>query len=664
MPCTLRVATRILLCLSLLAAAAVNASAATWYVSTSGNDAGAGSITAPFQTITHAASKVAPGDTIYVRAGVYYELVRIASVKGTPAARITIASYPGETAIIDGTGSPLDTNLVEFLPGSEYIDISGFEVRNATRIGILVWGAKNIGIYDNLVHRSFRNGIYTSYSSPGVVTDIEIDGNSVTNNVLENESRTWTGGWAQAIGIAKSERVRVTNNNVYRNYGEGIDFILSDYGYAAFNEIWDNYSVLMYLDNAQFTTIERNLIYTTGDTQYYRGGYPAHGIGTANERYSQISNPLSDLTIVNNIVLNTRWAFYYSDYENGGGLKNSVIANNTFYNATHAMLAIYDDAHDNTIFQNNIFYEPDGAPMTYTKAGRKTSGSGSGIIYRNNNWYGGSAGFASGSGDVIGDPMLESAGGLSPESYRLSLSSPLLARAHPAPTILAVDYWGSPRVGWDIGAHELSSGSIGSLDEEAPTPPTALTATAVGSSRIDLSWAASTDNVGVTGYKIYRDGQHVATVGGTSHSDQGLSAATSYTYRVSALDGAANESTQSEAASATTAALAQGAIHVKNVAIQYQKKGKWHHYSPVVTIVDGSGSPVSGVTVTGAWTGALSGTLDASTGTDGVANFSSSRTSSTASVTFTVTNLVHGSFAYDASANEETSATTSLGSVD
>jgi chitodextrinase len=89
-------------------------------------------------------------------------------------------------------------------------------------------------------------------------------------------------------------------------------------------------------------------------------------------------------------------------------------------------------------------------------------------------------------------------------------------------------------------------------DSQAPTTPASLTATAMSSSQINLSWPASTDNTGVTGYKVYRGGTHIATPTGTSYSNTGLSASTSYSYKVSAIDAAGNESSQSVTAIATT----------------------------------------------------------------------------------------------------------------
>jgi chitodextrinase len=99
----------------------------------------------------------------------------------------------------------------------------------------------------------------------------------------------------------------------------------------------------------------------------------------------------------------------------------------------------------------------------------------------------------------------------------------------------------------------------GGGDTQAPTAPTSLSATAVSSSQINLSWTASTDNVGVAGYRVERcQGSgcstftQVGTPAGTTFSDTGLTASTLYTYRVRATDAAGNLSGYSSTASATT----------------------------------------------------------------------------------------------------------------
>lgn len=94
----------------------------------------------------------------------------------------------------------------------------------------------------------------------------------------------------------------------------------------------------------------------------------------------------------------------------------------------------------------------------------------------------------------------------------------------------------------------------GGGDTTPPSAPSGLTATSVSSSQINLSWNASTDNVGVTGYDVYRGGSFLKSVTSTSTSDTGLAASTSYSYYVKAKDAANNQSASSNTASATTQA--------------------------------------------------------------------------------------------------------------
>jgi len=97
------------------------------------------------------------------------------------------------------------------------------------------------------------------------------------------------------------------------------------------------------------------------------------------------------------------------------------------------------------------------------------------------------------------------------------------------------------------------------VDTSPPSVPTNLTATAAGSTQINLSWTASTDNVGVVGYQIFRDTVPVDITPSTSYSDTGLTASTAYSYTVIALDAADNVSEDSNVASATTLAPGQTA---------------------------------------------------------------------------------------------------------
>ena len=99
----------------------------------------------------------------------------------------------------------------------------------------------------------------------------------------------------------------------------------------------------------------------------------------------------------------------------------------------------------------------------------------------------------------------------------------------------------------------LSAAEILSLfDTTAPTVPTGLTATPVSPTQVNLAWNAATDNVGVTGYDVYRGGVQIAAVTTASYANSGLSPATAYSFTIAARDAAGNVSAFSASAGATT----------------------------------------------------------------------------------------------------------------
>jgi len=94
-------------------------------------------------------------------------------------------------------------------------------------------------------------------------------------------------------------------------------------------------------------------------------------------------------------------------------------------------------------------------------------------------------------------------------------------------------------------------------DTQAPTAPTNLATSNPTSNTISLSWTASTDNIGVVGYEIYKDGVLYATVTGTTATVSGLNPSTTYNFYVIAKDAAGNASPASNIASGTTLAGGQ-----------------------------------------------------------------------------------------------------------
>ncbi|HEY4500144.1 MAG TPA: LamG-like jellyroll fold domain-containing protein [Candidatus Paceibacterota bacterium] len=115
---------------------------------------------------------------------------------------------------------------------------------------------------------------------------------------------------------------------------------------------------------------------------------------------------------------------------------------------------------------------------------------------------------------------------------------------------------------YDAQKDSPTEGNSVVIDTEPPTAPTNLVATTISYSQINLDWTAATDNVGVTGYNIYRcegfgctptvflDSSLLST-----YSDNGLTGGTIYTYRVTAFDDEDNESSPSPSAHTATATL-------------------------------------------------------------------------------------------------------------
>jgi phage baseplate assembly protein W len=204
---------------------------AIYYVSITGNDSNAGTaIGAPWRTIQKAANTAVAGSTVNIRAGIYAETIEVNVSGSAGAGFITFQSYPGETAIIDGSsfspytsGSEHDVILMD---SRSYVRWQGLEIRNfntATQNveinGILVMGTSHhIEIIGNKIHdirinvtqSSGGNGhgiLVIGTNATTAMTDIVIDTNEVYN------LRT---GFSECITVnGNVTNWRVTNNVVH-----------------------------------------------------------------------------------------------------------------------------------------------------------------------------------------------------------------------------------------------------------------------------------------------------------------------------------------------------------------------------------------------------------------------------------------------------------------
>src|SRR5580658_665308 len=298
---------------------------ATYFVSKKGSDSNPGTIGSPWLTIQHAANTVSAGGAVYVFGGVYKESVNFPA-SGTASAPITFQSYPGQTAVIDGTGVPINgtQGLINIVGSRSYITVKGFEIRHYTTSsendvpsGVWITGSgTGIQILNNRVHdittkaeangNAFGISVYGTSKTP--ITQLVISGNEVY------DLRT---GESESVNVdGNVTYFEITNNLIHDNDNIGIDAIgyegVGPVGYdeAMYGEISGNtiYNISgianagegdeydadgLYCDGCAYVTFERNVIFqvdygieTTSENQVclengteWSGGNP--GSGTA-----------------------------------------------------------------------------------------------------------------------------------------------------------------------------------------------------------------------------------------------------------------------------------------------------------------------------------------------------------------------------------------------
>jgi len=279
----------------------------------------------PGQSISSVVGGARSGDTVIVKDGTYKGKVNMGG------SGITLKAEHRHKAIIDGAGMQQGQDL--FVVSGSGHTIDGFEVRGATNGGIVLWDASKCTVINNKCHDCFKNGIYVG-GAVGRCNENVIEANEVFRCVLENEARNWSGGWARGIGVDNSDRSVVRGNTVYNNYGEGIG-VLSCIGVELRDNIsYDNFSVLLYLDNAQEAHAQENIVYHTGNQEFFRNGRPALGISICNENTSRML-PSRGLNVTNNTMGDVGKP-EYSEYGANTGLHDSQIEPNKICSAEEA----------------------------------------------------------------------------------------------------------------------------------------------------------------------------------------------------------------------------------------------------------------------------------------------------------------------------------------
>jgi len=420
-----------------------------YYVAPSGNDGNPGTEAQPFRTIGQGVGVARAGDTVYVREGTYYERVIVRS-SGTADDPIVISAYPGERPVIDGEceDCPFDWNSLVLIRGN-YIVFDGFEVKRSSCFGVRMKG-EHVIVRNLDVHHNMGNGIHVS-GDYGLVENCEVWWNSRQNEY--GEASNWGAG---LVAGRYPSHVTLRNNIVYNNWGEGLSTWEAAYTVIEDNIVYDNWNVQLYIDNTPYAVIRRNLVYDTGDS--YFGVRKSSAISVMDEDYGKPARS-HHLTIVNNLAMGGSHAFRFGRELPDGGLKDSLIAYNTFVNShAGATFQIGSGNHRNTRIESNLILEEGTVAIASVVDDSE-------LQFSNNLWSKAPPASASGPGDVVGDPQLAKSGAigpdlLTPDWFKLLASSPAQDRAGVVAEVTE-DFFGNTRQSKpDIGAIERHSSVI------------------------------------------------------------------------------------------------------------------------------------------------------------------------------------------------------------
>ncbi len=355
-----------------------------FYVSTTGSDSNPGTVTSPWRTIQHASNSVQAGDTVYVRGGVYNESVNISASGSAIAGPITFQTFPGESAIVDGTGLVPSTSSTQGLiniTNRSYISIQGFEIRNyqtaspsAIPAGIWVSGSgSNIQILNNLIHN-----IVTTSETTGNAFGIAVYGTAAPASL---DSVTISGNQVYGLKTGNSESVNVdgnvtnfaiTNNIIHDNDNIGIDVIGFEgvspnpaYDYARNGTVAGNtiYNISAINNPGEGKQYDANGIYVDGGSQVVIERNLIHDVDIGIEMASEHQGHVTSFVIArNNLVYsaNSTGITMGGYASNVGGTDHCTIVNNTLFqndtkNTGSGEFQIQYYATNN-VFKNNIVY--------------------------------------------------------------------------------------------------------------------------------------------------------------------------------------------------------------------------------------------------------------------------------------------------------------------
>ena len=350
-----------------------NVFATNYYVSGSGNDSGAGSLSSPFETISKAATLVSPGDTVLIEAGIYFEENITPNSSGTENAMIVFKPLPGTgDVILKHPGTSINDNTPVFLlSNKDFIRIEGLQFKD------------------------FNYGKASIYISSG-------EGNVVINNRFENlgnsEVSSWDGN--QMVALFNSTGNVVCNNYFNNIYGDGINVnsqqstnnLICNNTFIGFKgklRSWGGSYLYSRAIDVQDMSNGNNIIaFNYAEDVYHHVWLDRDGSNNVvlrNYGDTGSGNIFNESRCAYNIVqenisINMKVGFMSAYYETTGWTIEPRWINNVAYN-NETGFNIHKSKRDE--FRNNIAYNNTGYNLKFTEEAYSNAPH----VFRNNLWH-------------------------------------------------------------------------------------------------------------------------------------------------------------------------------------------------------------------------------------------------------------------------------------
>ena len=290
---------------------AAGCAASCRYVDPAGNDANAGTRTAPWRTIQHAADVANPGDTVIVNNGVYTGGAQIVTItrSGTAAAWIVFRAANRWGAIVDGQNNSSTTG---FEVNGNYIRVEGFEVRNTSRYAMETYGGREdiAGNHDVILSQNHLHDVgHICTGTTGGIVGVSAysDNLTIERNVIHDIGR-----------LGPGEQGCVEPNANWQNHDHGI-----------YNGVGNNVVVR--------NNVFYNLTHGWAIQRYNGAGSVTTGLTIVNNTFGFpnpwrdaqiiIATPTNNVVVANNLFYQPTTAGVWFDGSNGGTLVGNISTN-------------------------------------------------------------------------------------------------------------------------------------------------------------------------------------------------------------------------------------------------------------------------------------------------------------------------------------------------